>query len=235
MYDAEAALNEWQELNTDEEVLGTAKVSYDKQQVTMMLTPRDQSWEGSITLKLTASGWPSSFESIEKADSRVLYSILETYTLNAENYITEENSSWIEHSEDPLLPLSKDEKRYRYFYEGGNLVKVEVFDKGSSTPEEVMLFEYDTNKLNLLKAVTDYGNGLELLFKKPSKNLLLKVETLVPDDQSQELLLSMTANYTYTINTHGLPAEVLRVVTSHSDSGQTEDSRYTTKLTYTEL
>lgn len=239
LYNADRGLNEFKEFDADGQEAGTTKVSYDKQKVTMVQIPSDQSWENNITLKLAASGWPLSYESIEKEGSRLSYSILETYTLNTEGYATAENTSWIEHSDDPLVPLNKEENHYVFSYEGGNLVKAEVYGKGSSTVKKVLLFEYDNNKLNLLKNFGDYdGYGFQFLFRKFSKNLLLKVETWVPDGQNQELRLTNTNSYTYTMNAHGLPAEVL----AHEVWYSTDEppityirSRYKIKFTYTEL
>ena len=234
LYNAAGALKEFKEFDVNGQESGVFKVSYDKQKVIMIGTPRDQSWVDSITLKLAASGWPVSYESLEKEGSRVSYSILETYTLNTEGYVTAENSSWIEHSDDPLVPLNKEENRYVYFYEGENLVKAEVYDKGSSTAKKVLLFEYDNNKLNLLKNFGDYdGYGFQFLFRKFSKNLLLKVETWVPDGQDQELQLTYTTNYSYTMNAHGLPAVVSATETVHFANNTY--LHYTMKFTYTEL
>ncbi|MCM5529678.1 hypothetical protein [Parasegetibacter sp. NRK P23] len=237
LYNSARGLKEFKEFDENGEESGTLKVSYDNQKVIMIGTPRDQPWVDSITLKLAASGWPVSYESIEKEDSRLSYSTLETYTLNTEGYVTAENSSWIEHSDDPLVPLRKEENRYVYSYEGENLVKAEVYDKGSSTIKKVLLFEYDNNKLNLLKNFGDYdGYGFQFLFRKFSKNLLLKVETWIPDNQYQKLYLTRTANYTYTMNANGLPAEVSATETYHSSSmGPLIDLRYKMKFTYTEL
>lgn len=236
LYNAAGALKEFKEFDVNGQESGVFKVSYDKQKVIMIGTPRVQSYVDSITLKLAASGWPVSYESLEKEGSRVSYSILETYTLNTEGYVTAENSSWIEHSDDPLVPLNKEENRYVYFYEGENLVKAEVYDKGSSTAKKVLLFEYDNNKLNLLKNFGDYdGYGFQFLFRKFSKNLLLKVETWVPDGQDQALRLTNTNSYTYTMNAHGLPAEVLANETVHFSGQNNTYLSYTMKFTYTEL
>ena len=234
LYNAAGALKEFKEFDVNGQESGVFKVSYDKQKVIIIGTPRDHSFVDSITLKLAASGWPVSYESLEKEGSRVSYSILETYTLNTEGYVTAENSSWIEHSDDPLVPLNKEENRYVYFYEGENLVKAEVYDKGSSTVKKVLLFEYDNNKLNLLKNFGDYdGYGFQFLFRKFSKNLLLKVETWEPHSQDQELQLTYTTNYSYTMNAHGLPAVVSATETVHFANNTY--LHYTMKFTYTEL
>lgn len=234
-YNAAGALKEMKEFDKDGEESGTGKVSYDNQKVTMILTPRGHSWQDSITVKLAASGWPVSYESIETEDSKVQYSELETYTLNAEGYTTEENSIQMEHPDDPLGPTSKVEERRVYFYEGGNLAKVEVYAKGSSTTKQVLLFEYDNNKPNLLKNFADFGKGYDFQFRRPSKNLLVKAETWKPGFTDPALSLTTTTNYTYTMNANGLPAEVSVTGTYHSSIGPVIDSRYKMKFTYTEL
>ena len=97
-----------------------------------------------------------------------------------------------------------------------------------------MLFEYDSNKLNLLKNFGDYdGYGFGFQFKKPSKNLLLKVETWELHSQDQELQLTYTTNYSYTMNAHGLPAVVSATETVHFANNTY--LHYTMKFTYTEL
>ncbi|WP_127127291.1 hypothetical protein [Pseudoflavitalea rhizosphaerae] len=233
-YTPKGVLTELREYDEDNEHIGTAKVTYEQNKVELVLTYKeDNTWKETHTFNLLPSGWPKSMDEIETAGSRIVQTIQEEYTLNADDYITEVNATYIHPSDDPQHPISRLQQLSRYFYEDGNLVKVEKYEDGSPTPLSVMMFEYDKNKPNLLKIVADEGYGTELHLNKPSRNLLVKVERWGFFNGNQNLQRSSVLTNTYQMNSHGLPAEMIS--TQAYDLYNIPSDKRTTKFTYTKL